>query len=341
MKTYFLSALIILTTGFISVKAQDNVGVGTLTPDPSSLLDLSASDKGLLVPRLNTIQRIAIVLPATGLLVYDTDDNSFWYFDGTVWVQAIGPQGPAGPAGADGADGADGAPGATGPTGADGLPGATGADGATGPSGADGLAGATGPIGPTGNDGLIGPTGPTGTGASIPTGVIMMWSGTIASIPSGYALCDGANGTPDLTSRFVMSVPDATTNPGATGGTDSNTLTVAQLPAHNHTGNGTTTAAGDHAHSGSTSPAGVHTHTMPGYHLSQPGNQVPWYNWSNGSGATNTNTTSSSGNHTHNFSTNTTGNHNHTLSFTTSNTGSGTAIENRPAYFAMAFIMKL
>ena len=335
MKKSILSALVILATGFTSVTAQDNVGVGTLTPDPSSLLDLSSSDKGLLVPRLNTLQRIGISAPATGLLVYDTDDNSFWYFDGTQWVQAIGPQGPqgpTGPAGADGLPGTTGATGATGSSGADGLPGTTGATGATGPTGADGLPGTTG---------ATGATGPTGPSTAIPSGVIVMWSGTIATIPTGFALCDGLNGTPDLTSRFIVSVPNASTNPGATGGTDSNVLTVSQLPAHNHTGSGTTSTEGNHAHSGTTASAGAHTHTMPGYHLSQPGNQIPWYNWSNGVFANNTNTTSSSGAHTHTFSTNTTGNHNHTFNFTTNNTGSGTAIENRPAYFQLAFIMKL
>ena len=40
--------------------------------------------------------------------------------------------------------------------------------------------------------------------ASIPKGVVVMWSGTIGSIPAGWALCNGANGTPDLRNRFVV-----------------------------------------------------------------------------------------------------------------------------------------
>jgi hypothetical protein len=59
---------------------QNNVGIGTLTPDPSSVLDLRASDKGFLVPRMTTAQRIAIVLPANALMVYDTDLACFYYF---------------------------------------------------------------------------------------------------------------------------------------------------------------------------------------------------------------------------------------------------------------------
>lgn len=50
--------------------------------------------------------------------------------------------------------------------------------------------------------------------AAVPQGGIMMWSGTIASIPVGWALCDGANGTPDLTDKFIISVTSALENPG-------------------------------------------------------------------------------------------------------------------------------
>jgi len=53
---------------------------------------------------------------------------------------------------------------------------------------------------------------------SLPVGAIVMWSGAIANIPSGWALCNGSNGTPDLRNRFVKGVPNSSTNPGATGG---------------------------------------------------------------------------------------------------------------------------
>jgi len=42
------------------------------------------------------------------------------------------------------------------------------------------------------------------SGSGIPKGCILMWSGSIATIPSGFALCDGSNGTPDLRNRFVI-----------------------------------------------------------------------------------------------------------------------------------------
>lgn len=86
----------------LSLRGQENVGIGTLTPDASAILELSASDKGILIPRLSAAQRLAIVNPATGLLVYDTDSSGFWYYNGLMWVQAIGPQGPAGPPGNNG-----------------------------------------------------------------------------------------------------------------------------------------------------------------------------------------------------------------------------------------------
>jgi hypothetical protein len=88
-----LSALL-LFVGFSSVYAQDNVGIGTITPDPSALVEIQALDKGLLIPRTDTL---SIVDPATGLLIYTVTDSSFWYFDGVFWRQGIGPQGEDGP----------------------------------------------------------------------------------------------------------------------------------------------------------------------------------------------------------------------------------------------------
>lgn len=53
----------------------------------------------------------------------------------------------------------------------------------------------------------------------VPTGVIVMWSGTLATIPAGWALCDGGGGRPDLRSKFIMGAP-AGNEPGATGGSN-------------------------------------------------------------------------------------------------------------------------
>lgn len=59
----------------------------------------------------------------------------------------------------------------------------------------------------------------------MPAGVIVMWSGSAATIPAGWSLCDGTNGTPDLRNRFVFGA----TNAGGTGGSPS-----AAVPAHTH-----------------------------------------------------------------------------------------------------------
>src|SRR5690554_1494383 len=65
------------------------VGIGTTTPHESSILDVESTDKGILIPRLTTAERDAIAPPADGrgLLVYNTDTSTFWYFDGAIWIE--------------------------------------------------------------------------------------------------------------------------------------------------------------------------------------------------------------------------------------------------------------
>lgn len=64
---------------------SQNVGIGTETPDPTALLDISAKNKGVLVPRITTDSMNAIVTPATGLLIYNSDENKFFFYNGTEW----------------------------------------------------------------------------------------------------------------------------------------------------------------------------------------------------------------------------------------------------------------
>ncbi|MFC3158128.1 hypothetical protein ACFOEQ_06060 [Chryseobacterium arachidis] len=65
------------------------VGIGTTSPDPSAILDISSTNKGALLPRMTTIQRNNIPSPANGLLVYDTTLNGFYGYNGTVWTQDV------------------------------------------------------------------------------------------------------------------------------------------------------------------------------------------------------------------------------------------------------------
>ncbi len=86
-----LIILIVLSSNF-AVKAQVAVNETAATPDASSMLDVSSTNKGLLIPRMTTSQRTAISSPATGLLVYQTDGSAgFYYNSGTPstpdWLQ--------------------------------------------------------------------------------------------------------------------------------------------------------------------------------------------------------------------------------------------------------------
>lgn len=81
---------------------------------------------------------------------------------------------------------------------------------------------------------------------SIPTGIICIWSGSIGSIPAGWALCDGNYGTPDLRDRFVVGAGDAY-SVGDIGGANTHT--------HNFTTNG-------HSHS---IPGGAAIQSGAGY----------------------------------------------------------------------------
>jgi len=137
-----------------------------------------------------------------------------------------------------------------------------------------------------------------------PSGGIVMWSGTIANIPTDWVLCDGTNGTPDLRARFIVGASDntgtgvtfnvttgalsGTYGVGNTGGEVAHKLTVAELAQHNHT------------YTSSSSPG-------PGQDMAGSGsgdavNQSP--------------------------------------SSTTGNKGGDNYHENRPPYYALAFIMK-
>ena len=108
----------------------------------------------------------------------------------------------------------------------------------------------------------------------VPTGAIMMWHGLISNIPTGWTLCDGSSGTPDLRSKFVRGAP-ASTEAGGTGGADTHTLTIAQMPAHVHSmgikddgswsGDGWTTPVAGAKNTGSTGGGAAHNN-MPAYY---------------------------------------------------------------------------
>jgi microcystin-dependent protein len=197
-------------------------------------------------------------------------------------------------------------------------------------------------------------------------GMIMLWSGSIASVPSGWALCDGTNGTPNLRDRFVVGA-GTTYAVNATGGASTVTLAETNLPSHTHSISATGTSGSssvDHTHtfSGTTASAGSHTHSItdPG-HSHALDNLVKAVNNSQigRSDASQSTTITSTSSATTGISINSAGSHDHTYSGTTSSptstshthslsvtgtsgaTGSGTSFSILNPYYALAYIMKL
>jgi hypothetical protein len=138
----------------------------------------------------------------------------------------------------------------------------------------------------------------------IPTGVIVMWSGSIASIPAGWALCDGGNSTPDLRDRFLVGA-GSTYAVAATGGS-ANAIVVT----HTHTASSVVSDPG-HAHNYNDT------------------NLLADYFGSGSNAATQTTGTT------------TTANTGITVATTVNSTGSSATNANLPPYYALAYIMKL
>jgi len=84
MKRYVLLVMILVQ---MQNYAQMGISANGSAPDTSAMLDVNSTTSGLLIPRMQAVERDAISSPATGLIVYVKDDNSFYYFDGTSWVQ--------------------------------------------------------------------------------------------------------------------------------------------------------------------------------------------------------------------------------------------------------------
>ena len=85
LRIYFFATICFITSiGFAQI------GIGTVSPDASSVLDMVSTTQGVLIPRMTTAQRTAIGTPAIGLQVYDTDTKSIWSYNGADWVNGTG-----------------------------------------------------------------------------------------------------------------------------------------------------------------------------------------------------------------------------------------------------------
>lgn len=187
-----------------------------------------------------------------------------------------------------------------------------------------------------------------------PVGGIILWSGLLTAVPTGWALCDGTQGTPDLRNRFVVGAGGLYTK-GALGGTKD-----AVVPAHSHTATASD-ADKDHTHSvtGNTDSVADHRHfTMidqNGLNFNGVGpNDTVTYanhgdagNWQyHTAGGLTANATvgksSAAGGHNHTINlTEGPAGKDHTHTVTVASAGVSATDANLPPYLALAYIMKL
>lgn len=343
--------LLLVLFFLLLAKNYAQVGVNILTPHSSAALQIESptgTAKGLLTPTMTTVQRVSIntgtQVAADGLIVYDKDHHMHYYYSASLnkWVSmspliltAVGSSSiPSGvittPSGS-----------ATFSLGIN-KQNPTQVLDIIGNATVSGNVNTGGNVNVNGNASVNGNTNVSGTltvtgfasNALVPTGAIVMWSGTL--IPLGWGLCDGGTygglTTPDLRGRFIVGVDNlpntqviATgqyvvsgqtgTTPlvapntgtvinygtiGNTGGENGHTLSLAEMPSHTHNVN-----------------AAVTNSNVFGFNVGFGNISI-----GNGSAASGDTQTVS-------------------VSITEAARGSGTTHENRPPYYVLAYIIKL
>ncbi len=337
-----MAIVLLLLCIFASVDALSQVGINN--PSPSAVLDLKSDSSGLLVPRMSAFSRRSISNPANSLIVFDQDDQLFYFFDanygdvaaqwtglglwrfrddlsdlnGSLYMRnlyghyslknvGIGTQNPTHKLDVIGNVSVG-----------DSV--ATVTENSMYVSGTI-IADADVETNDTARAVVFEGYGMT------PLGGILMWSGNPANLPDGWALCDGSstysdhNGVtrtvPNLSGRFIVgigkSVHGSTTySLNNSGGEETHVLSTAELPAHNHDG-----VSGNVAN---------HTHSYNDYTVSTAEVTASNFDEQGINGRPdNVRTTGSAGGHTH----------------TIANSGSSNAHENRPPYYALAYIIRV
>lgn len=254
------------------------------TPNASSMLEVKSTDKGILFPRMSSTQRTAISAPVVGLYVFDTNTNSLWYYNGSLWINTVSEA----------------------------------------------------------NYGDV----KSGFQNSDHSGWIKLDGRAVTSLNStqrAVAISLGfTTNLPDATSAYLV---QETAGLGTISGTNTTTLTQANLPNVNFTG--TAASAGGHSHTGTTSTGGLHAHTIndPGHAHTQTtvnddfnnsGGNPPGFTsdsagsmtWANINSSTTGISINSNGNHSHTIATTTDGTHSHTVAVASG--GSATPIDISP-----------
>ena len=161
---------------------------------------------------------------------------------------------------------------------------------------------------------------------TIPTGIIVMWSGLQSTVPSGWIICDGNNGIPNLQGRFILGYSSASYGIGQIGGQTQVTLSTAEIPAHSH----------------QMQQAGMHYHNFQSSYYSKMGELQEFLN---GHENENFNEGSVGGafsqqqgdwRYQGTLEMVEAGDHTHTIQ----NTGASGSHENMPPYYVLAYIMK-
>lgn len=182
--------------------------------------------------------------------------------------------------------------------------------------------------------------------SAIPIGCIVMWGGSVGSIPSGWRLCDGTNNTPDLRDRFVIGARSDSTSPATTFVTGADTKSGGTKDAvvvnHGHTATSYATSSGSLTSDTDSWSATFYTTDSGMYGISgdvaNAGYNGNTFNDNFYSDQNNENrgiTVSHSHAHTHTPTITT------TVSTTVNNSGETGTNKNLPPYYALAYIMKV
>jgi microcystin-dependent protein len=151
------------------------------------------------------------------------------------------------------------------------------------------------------------------TAALVPAGMIMIWSGSVGSIPSGWTLCNGSNSTPDLRDKFIIGAG----NSYAVGGTGGSANAI--VVSHTHTA--TTASDGTHNHDVvGTKSDGYTFYGADKFYTVSSGGPSSYVDTIKSTGIAN------AGSHTH--------------SITVASAGSSGTNANLPPYYALCYIMK-